>query len=173
MRKLKRYDSFVNESGIPNKQVEELQSKVREYISSIHPNINQPKITFGDEEPTEFRRFYSSVSADASKFGKGITVSLNADFPVSIELVNGEIKHISFVYNLIDIISESEGVDSSSVILNGYKFFDRVQKGQKNGHTGEVEDIITKLEDDMDHCRSIESFSTPPVVIQFYFIIKP
>ena len=108
MRKLKRYDSFVNESGIPNKQFEELQSKVREYVSSIVPNINQPKITIGDDESTEFRRFYASVYGDASKFGKGITVSLNTDFPVGIELVNDDIKHISFVYNLIDIISESE-----------------------------------------------------------------
>jgi hypothetical protein len=171
MRKLKRYDSFVNESGIPNKQFEELQSKVREYVSSIVPNINQPKITIGDDESTEFRRFYASVYGDASKFGKGITVSLNTDFPVGIELVNDDIKHISFVYNLIDIISESEEVDPSNVILNGYNFFDRKHKGQKNGHTGEVEDVISNLEDDMDHCRSIKAFGLG-ASIQFYFIIK-
>jgi hypothetical protein len=170
MRKLKKYDLFINESGISFREVEELRSKIREYVSSIEPNINQQKITFGDEESTEFRNFYVSVGADSSKFGKTITVSLGLDYPVSITLVNDEIKHISFVYNLIDIISESENVDMLNVILTSYNFFDRKHKGRKNGHTGEVEDVISNLEDDMDHCRSIESISGHAIL--FSFIIK-
>jgi hypothetical protein len=126
------------------------------------------------EVSTELRKFYPYVVADQSKYGKLMTVSLNLDFPVRIELVNDEIKHISFVYNLIDIISESEGVDPSCVILNSFRFFDKSYKGQKNGHTGEVEDIIPKLEDAMDDCRSREvatTFSGP--VITLSFLIQP
>ncbi len=155
MRKLKRYDSFVNESGISNRQFLELQSKIREYVSTIEPN-----------------QFYTNVSGEASKFGKMISVYLNGDLPVKITTLNEEIKHISFVYNLIDIISESEGVDSSNVILTSYDFFGRKHKGQKNGHTGEVEDVISSLEDDMDHCRSIEASSGYGYTILLSFIIK-
>lgn len=131
MIKLKKYDNFINESGIPHRQILE---------------------------------FYTNVSGEASKFGKMISVCLNGylnpfELPVKITTLNEEIKHISFVYNLIDIISESEGVDSSNVILTSYDFFGRKHKGQKNGHTGEVEDVISRLEDDMNHCRSIEASS--------------
>ena len=147
MIKLKKCDNFINESGIPHRQILELQSKIREYVSTIEPN-----------------QFYTNVSGEASKFGKMISVCLNGylnpfELPVKITTLNEEIKHISFVYNLIDIISESEGVDSSNVILTSYDFFGRKHKGQKNGHTGEVEDVISRLEDDMNHCRSIEASS--------------
>lgn len=176
--RIKKYQSFVNESGVSNRDLRDVNNKVKEYLSSIYPNINEPKIIAEEPEEhevsTELRKFYPSVEADVSKYGKLMTVSLNLDYPVRIELVNDEIKHISFVYNLIDIISESEGVDPSCVILNSFRFFDKSYKGQKNGHTGEVEDIIPKLEEVMDDCRDRQvatTFSGP--VITLSFLIQP
>lgn len=172
MKYLKNF-SQVFESGIPSSETRELESAIKELISSgsYRPNITNDRgflPSYLDDKET--RDFNVGVSGNHSKFGIVIEVSFRLDFPVGYDEINVEFKQGTLPLEIIDTISQ---VMSKSVKLYGFEFFGSKVMGQKDGRTLEVEDVLPKFDlavEQLDSTPDKVSNSYSPII--FWFLVK-
>ncbi len=161
----------VFESGIPSSETRELESAIKDVISSDNYRPHIKNIRGFHPDPTkEIREFNIGVSGNYSKYGLVIEVTFSLDYSVGYDEVNVEFKQGTLVLEISDVISQMMNKD---VKLYGFDFFGNKVMGQKDGRTLEVEDVLPKFDNAVEQLDSTPdkvSSSRSPIVL--WFLVK-
>lgn len=160
MKNIKSFKLF--ESGLPYSYSQDIQIAINNLLLEMRfqPHINQINQWTGN-----MRKFSVSVVANESKWGIQYEVYFRLDQPVGISLVNSEIK--SCPRDIMETIMD-RSKSNGQVKLTKFDYFGHSVTGEKNGHTGEVQDVTARLEDviELDEVGP-KPDSNCPIMLQF------